>query len=144
MRRAPKIPLTSHRNAHLIKAATQRERLQSAKRLALSAGKPLMRIDLSQVVSKYIGETEKNLNRVFDAAERAGAILYLDEADALFGKRTVVRDSHDRYANMATSHIEVAARDRGVALLIGTSLDNRRIAESHAALPLHRPRKWPP
>jgi SpoVK/Ycf46/Vps4 family AAA+-type ATPase len=58
----------------------------------------LYRIDLSSVVSKYIGETEKNLRRVFDAAEDSGAILLFDEADALFGKRSEVRDSHDRYA----------------------------------------------
>ena len=57
------------------------------------------RVDLSAVVSKYIGETEKNLRRVFDAAERGGAVLVLDEADELFGKRTDVKDSHDRYGN---------------------------------------------
>jgi hypothetical protein len=60
----------------------------------------LYRIDLSSVVSKYIGETEKNLRRVFDAAEEGGAILLFDEADALFGKRSEVKDSHDRYANI--------------------------------------------
>ncbi|MFD9894249.1 ATP-binding protein [Amycolatopsis sp. NPDC059027] len=60
----------------------------------------LYRIDLSAVVSKYIGETEKNLRRLFDAAEGGGAILLFDEADALFGKRTEVKDSHDRYANI--------------------------------------------
>jgi len=65
----------------------------------------LYRIDLSQVVSKYIGETEKNLRRVFDAAEAGGAILLFDEADALFGKRTEVRDSHDRYANIEVSYL---------------------------------------
>ncbi|MBZ5538088.1 MAG: ATP-binding protein [Acidobacteriia bacterium] len=58
----------------------------------------LYRIDLSAVVSKYIGETEKNLSTIFDAAESTAAILYFDEADALFGKRTEVKDSHDRYA----------------------------------------------
>ena len=65
----------------------------------------LYRIDLSQVVSKYIGETEKNLRRVFDAAETAGAVLLFDEADALFGKRSEVKDSHDRYANMEVSYL---------------------------------------
>src|SRR4029077_2133870 len=60
----------------------------------------LYRIDLSQAVSKYIGETGKNLRRVFDAAEEGGAILLFDEADALFGKRSEVKDSHDRYANI--------------------------------------------
>src|SRR5207249_1585919 len=62
-------------------------------------------IDLSQVVSKYIGETEKNLRRVFDSAEAGGSILLFDEADALFGKRTEVRDSHDRYANIEVGYL---------------------------------------
>jgi hypothetical protein len=65
----------------------------------------LFRIDLSSVVSKYIGETEKNLRRVFDAAEDGGAVLLFDEADALFGKRSEVKDSHDRYANIEVSYL---------------------------------------
>ena len=65
----------------------------------------LYRIDLSGLVSKYIGETEKNLRRVFEAAEGAGAVLFFDEADALFGKRTEVKDSHDRYANIEVSYL---------------------------------------
>jgi hypothetical protein len=65
----------------------------------------LYRIDLSAVVSKYIGETEKNLNRVFRAAEEGGVLLLFDEADALFGKRSDVRDSHDRYANIEVSYL---------------------------------------
>ena len=64
----------------------------------------LYRIDLSSIVSKYIGETEKNLRRVFDAAEAGGVVLLFDEADALFGKRSEVKDSHDRYANMEVSY----------------------------------------
>ncbi|HTG26226.1 MAG TPA: ATP-binding protein [Reyranella sp.] len=60
----------------------------------------LYRIDLSSLVGKYIGETEKNLRGVFEAAEQGGAILLFDEADALFGKRSEVEDSHDRYANI--------------------------------------------
>jgi AAA+ superfamily predicted ATPase len=63
------------------------------------------KIDLSSVVSKYIGETEKNLRRIFDTAEGCGAILLFDEADALFGKRSEVKDSHDRYANMEVSYL---------------------------------------
>jgi SpoVK/Ycf46/Vps4 family AAA+-type ATPase len=65
----------------------------------------LYRIDLSAVVSKYIGETEKNLRRLFDAAEDGGAILFFDEADALFGKRSEVRDSHDRHANIEVNYL---------------------------------------
>jgi hypothetical protein len=75
-------------------------------------------IDLSSVVSKYIGETEKNLRRVFDAAEEGGAILLFDEADALFGKRTEVKDSHDRYANIEVSYLlQRMEAYRGLAIL---------------------------
>jgi hypothetical protein len=75
-------------------------------------------VDLSQVVSKYIGETEKNLARVFDAAEEGGAILLFDEADALFGKRSVVKDSHDRYANIEISYLlQRMEAYRGLAIL---------------------------
>jgi hypothetical protein len=78
----------------------------------------LYRIDLSQVVSKYIGETEKNLRRIFDAAEEGGAILLFDEADALFGKRSEVRDSHDRYANIEVSYLlQRMEAYRGLAIL---------------------------
>jgi SpoVK/Ycf46/Vps4 family AAA+-type ATPase len=65
----------------------------------------LYKIDLSQVVSKYIGETEKNLDRIFTAAETANAILFFDEADALFGKRAEVKDAHDRYANIEVGYL---------------------------------------
>ena len=65
----------------------------------------LYRIDLAAIVSKYIGETEKNLRRIFDAAEAGGVILFFDEADALFGKRSEVKDSHDRYANIEVSYL---------------------------------------
>ncbi len=78
----------------------------------------LYRIDLSQVVSKYIGETEKNLRRVFAAAERGGAILLFDEADALFGKRSEVKDSHDRYANLEVSYLlQLMEAYSGLAIL---------------------------
>jgi hypothetical protein len=78
----------------------------------------LYRIDLSQVVSKYIGETEKNLRRVFDAAEGGGAILLFDEADALFGKRSEIKDSHDRYANIEVSYLlQRMETYRGLAVL---------------------------
>jgi AAA+ superfamily predicted ATPase len=78
----------------------------------------LYRIDLSQVVSKYIGETEKNLRRVFDAADEGGAILLFDEADALFGKRSEVKDSHDRYANIEVSYLlQRMEAYRGLAIL---------------------------
>ena len=78
----------------------------------------LYRIDLAGVVSKYIGETEKNLRRVFDVAEESGAILFFDEADALFGKRSEVRDSHDRFANIEINYLLQRMEDyRGLAIL---------------------------
>jgi hypothetical protein len=85
-----------------------------ANQLALN----LYRIDLSAVVSKYIGETEKNLRRLFDAAEDGGAILFFDEADALFGKRSEVKDSHDRYANIEINYLLQRMEGyRGLAIL---------------------------
>ena len=78
----------------------------------------LYHIDLSTVVSKYIGETEKNLRKVFDAAEKGGTIILFDEADALFGKRSEVRDSHDRYANIEVSYLlQRMEAYRGLAIL---------------------------
>jgi len=78
----------------------------------------LCRIDLSAVVSKYIGETEKNLRKLFDAAEDGGAILFFDEADALFGRRSEVKDSHDRYANIEVNYLLQRMESyRGLAIL---------------------------
>jgi hypothetical protein len=78
----------------------------------------LHKVDLSQVVSKYIGETEKNLRRVFDAAEAGATVLLFDEADALFGKRSDVKDSHDRYANVEVSYLlQRMEAYRGLAIL---------------------------
>jgi len=73
--------------------------------LGKHTGQDVFRIDLSRVVSKYIGETEKNLSRLFDKAENKGWILFFDEADALFGKRTGIRDAHDKYANQEVAYL---------------------------------------
>ncbi len=90
----------------------------AAEVLARELNLDLYRIDLSAVVSKYIGETEKNLARVFDAAEDSGIILLFDEADALFGKRSEVKDSHDRYANIEVSYLlQRVEAYRGLAIL---------------------------
>jgi hypothetical protein len=90
----------------------------AAEVLAAELNLDLYRIDLASVVSKYIGETEKNLRRVFDAAEDSGAILLFDEADALFGKRSEVKDSHDRYANIEVSYLlQRIECYRGLAIL---------------------------
>ncbi len=90
----------------------------AAQTLAHDLGKNLYRVDLGAVVSKYIGETEKNLRRVFDAANSSGAVLFFDEADALFGKRTEVKDSHDRYANIELNYLLQRIEDyAGLAIL---------------------------
>jgi hypothetical protein len=91
----------------------------------------LYRIDLSGVINKYIGETEKNLRRVFDAAEGCGAILLFDEADALFGTRTEVRDSHDRYANIEVNYLLQRMEDYSGLAILAT---NRKQAVDQAFL----------
>lgn len=89
-----------------------------AEAVASELSLPMYRIDLSQVVNKYIGETEKNLRRIFDAAEAADCLLFFDEADALFGKRTEVKDAHDRFANIEISYLlERMERFKGLAVL---------------------------
>jgi hypothetical protein len=82
----------------------------------------LFRIDLSAVMSKYIGETEANLRRLFDAAEDGGAILLFDEADALFGKRTEVKDSHDRYANIEINYLLQRMESYGGLAILATNM----------------------
>jgi hypothetical protein len=89
-----------------------------AKRLRLD----LYRIDLSAVISKYIGETEKNLRRLFDAAEGGGGILFFDEADAIFAKRSEVRDSHDRYANIEVNYLLQRMEAYGGLAILATNM----------------------
>jgi hypothetical protein len=90
----------------------------AAEILAAELDLDLYKVDLASVVSKYIGETEKNLRAIFDAAEQSGAILLFDEADALFGRRSEVRDSHDRYANLEISYLlQQMESYRGIAIL---------------------------
>lgn len=96
----------------------------AAEVLANALNLNLYRIDLSSVINKYIGETEKNLRRLFDAAEDGGAILFFDEADALFGSRSEVKDSHDRYANIEVNYLLQRIESfRGLAIL-ATNLKN--------------------
>jgi SpoVK/Ycf46/Vps4 family AAA+-type ATPase len=97
----------------------------AAEVVAAELGLDLYRIDLSGVVSKYIGETEKNLDRIFRAAEDANAVLFFDEADALFGKRSEVQDSHDRYANIEISYLlQKMEEHEGVAILATNLREN--------------------
>jgi len=90
----------------------------AAEALATELDMPMYRVDLSQVVNKYIGETEKNLKRIFDAVELSDCLLLFDEADALFGKRTDVKDAHDRFANVEISYLlERMERFKGLGVL---------------------------
>jgi len=102
----------------LFSGASGTGKTMAAEVLAHTLGLDVFQIDLAGLVSKYIGETEKNLKRVFDAAEDSGAILLFDEADALFGKRTEIKDSHDRYANLEVSYLlQRMEAYRGLAIL---------------------------
>ncbi|WP_425636489.1 ATP-binding protein [Algoriphagus yeomjeoni] len=92
--------------------------------LGQKLGLDVYRIDLSRMVSKYIGETEKNLAKIFDRAERKGWILFFDEADALFGKRTSVSDAHDRYANQEVSYLLQRIEDYDGMVILATNLKN--------------------
>ena len=98
------IPLESGVSV-LVSGATEAERLAVAEALASDLSRDVLRIDLAAIVSKYVGETGKNLDRVFDMAEKAGGVLLFDEADALFGSRTDVKDSHDRYGNLDVGYL---------------------------------------
>ena len=94
----------------------------AAEIVAGELGLPLFKIDLSAVVSKYVGETEKHLRRLFAEAERANAILFFDEADALFGKRSEVSDAHDRYANIEVAYLLQALEDHAGVCILATNL----------------------
>jgi SpoVK/Ycf46/Vps4 family AAA+-type ATPase len=123
-----------------------------AQLLARELGYDLYRIDLSQVVNKYIGETEKNLARIFSAAETANAVLFFDEADALFGKRSDVRDAHDRYANIEIAYLlQRMEQYDGVAILatnLRQNVDNAFLRRLHFIIEFpmpdeaHRARMW--
>src|SRR5262249_41009813 len=102
----------------LFAGASGTGKTMAAEVIAAELDLDLYQIDLAGVVSKYIGETEKNLRRIFDAAEDGGAVLLFDEADAIFGKRSEVRDSHDRYANLEVSYLLQRMESyRGLAIL---------------------------
>jgi len=119
----------------------------AAASLGKAAGMPVLRIDLSAVVSRSIGETEKNLDRIFDQAESAGSILFFDEADALFGKRTEVHDAHDRYANVETAYLlrKLEAHAGPVIVATGsrTNLDPAFLRRLRHVLEFRRPLRPP-
>jgi AAA+ superfamily predicted ATPase len=110
----------------------------SAEIIASDLGLELYKIDLSTVVSKYIGETEKNLDRIFTAAREANAILFFDEADALFGKRSEVKDAHDRYANIEVGYLLQKMEEYDGVVILATNLrknmDDAFVRRLHVAI----------
>jgi hypothetical protein len=120
-------------------------RLVAAQTLAHNLGKDLYRVDLNAVVSEYIGETEKNLGRVFNAAKNSHAVLFFDEADALFGKRTDVKDSHDRYANIEINYLlRRSEKYAGLTILAAsnrTRIDKRLLRRFHFIIPVPQRKK---
>lgn len=113
----------------VLSGATALRRQKAAEVLAQELQLHLASVDLSAVVSKHAGETEKNVNRVFDMANRHGSILFFDEADALFGKRTQVNNAHDRYANNEVSHL-LQSIEHHQGLVILTTNGKSRIEEA--------------
>ena len=120
--------------------------------IARDLGLDLYKIDLSGIVSKFIGETEKNLDRIFRAAQSGNAILFFDEADALFGKRSEVKDAHDRYANIEVAYLLQKMEDHDGVVILATNLSknmddafSRRVhyaVEFPLPNAMHRERLW--
>jgi SpoVK/Ycf46/Vps4 family AAA+-type ATPase len=94
----------------------------AAEIVAADLGLELYKVDLSTLVSKYIGETEKNLDKIFAAAQEANAILFFDEADAIFGKRSEVKDAHDRYANIEVGYLLQKMEEYDGVVILATNL----------------------
>jgi len=113
--------LRAAKGALLFSGASGTGKTLAAHWIATSLGRDVLRVDLSQVVSKYIGETEKNLTAAFERAQRSDAILLFDEADALFGKRSSVHDSHDRYANQETNYLLQRIEAYGGLVILATN-----------------------
>jgi SpoVK/Ycf46/Vps4 family AAA+-type ATPase len=129
----------------LFSGASGTGKTMTASVLARDLGLDLFRIDLSGVVSKYIGETEKNLDQIFTAAQSSNAILFFDEADALFGKRSEVKDAHDRYANIEVSYLLQKMEEYdGVVILasnLSKNIDQAFARRMHYAIEFPRPGK---
>jgi SpoVK/Ycf46/Vps4 family AAA+-type ATPase len=117
--------LTTSARQSAIAVVTGRAAGRIVQSLATAASVKVLRVDLSEVVSQYVGETEKNLDRIFAEAEKAGAVLLFDEADALFGRRTDVKDSHDRYTNLDIGYLlQRIEAYQGLSILAGNTRSN--------------------
>jgi hypothetical protein len=142
----------------VVVSGTEKLRLGHATGIAVASGAKPLRVSLDEVVGKYVGETEKNLSALFDKAQQSDLVLFFDEADALFGKRTSVKDSHDRYANQEIAYITRRLKEHADLVIVGVSgaptrpstidwvdtiVTTRPQAEKDAPLPWHRV-CWPP
>jgi SpoVK/Ycf46/Vps4 family AAA+-type ATPase len=105
----------------LVTGTTAAQRRRLAGEVAADLQREILRVDLSQTVGKYIGETEKNLQVLFANAESNGTILFFDEADALFGRRTSVKDSHDKYANQEVSYLIERLEESPAVVILATN-----------------------
>lgn len=113
---------TKRRARRILLVGTDRAALwRTAQEQAAELKVGIKRVELSATASKYIGETEKNLSKLFASAERSGAILYFDESDALFGKRTGVQDAHDRYANQEVSYLLQRLEEHAGVVILATN-----------------------
>lgn len=132
---AARVRRRCRRTRVLIIGGNRTTRSAAARFIASRHGLNLYRVDLAAVVSKSLGETEKNLRQLFDSAEDSGAILFFDEADALFGRRSEVKDSHDRYANQEIAWLlKRLERHKGLVILATNreeKLDPQRLCKLH-------------
>lgn len=108
----------------LVTAKTPAQRMRLAEGVAAELNRDLLRVGVGEATSRYIGETEKNLRAVFANAESSGAILLLDEADALFGRRTDMKDSNDRYANQGVSYLLDRIEQSPAVIILATNGSN--------------------
>jgi SpoVK/Ycf46/Vps4 family AAA+-type ATPase len=111
----------------------------AAEAVAHALGRDLRRVDLGTVVSQYIGETEKNLDRILETTDPAGSILFFDEADALFGERTEVQDSHNRYANIEVSYLLQRLESFSGLFIFATATPIESIASRLVRYAIHLP-----
>jgi SpoVK/Ycf46/Vps4 family AAA+-type ATPase len=132
---------TAHGLNILLAGPSGTGKTMAAQILAHDAELDIFRIDLAEVVSKYIGETERNLARIFSAARASNAVLFFDEADALFGKRTEVKDAHDRYANIEVAYLLQQMEDYDGVTILATNL--RRNLDDAFARRLHHAVEFP-
>jgi SpoVK/Ycf46/Vps4 family AAA+-type ATPase len=114
----------------LFEGARRTGKTLAAHVLAHALRRDILRINLAQVISKYIGETEKNLDTLFERAERTDAILFFDEADALFGRRAEVEDAHDRYSNVDIAYLLQRIEVYQGVVIVATTLQEQDDANS--------------